>query len=87
MEKEKAQPICAEEALNLLNCVTDSPFDQDKCLTLLNTLRNCVLHKVLTSHNHNHNHNLCIYNVNMKKIKNAMLQLYLFFLFSFQVKT
>ncbi|KAM7531379.1 hypothetical protein LguiB_034789 [Lonicera macranthoides] len=45
MEKEKAQPICAEEALNLLNCVTDSPFDQDKCLTLLNTLRNCVLHK------------------------------------------
>ncbi|KAJ7945011.1 Cysteine alpha-hairpin motif superfamily [Quillaja saponaria] len=37
-----AKPLCAQEALNLLNCVTESPFDQDKCLRLLHSLRECV---------------------------------------------
>ncbi|KAI8569732.1 hypothetical protein RHMOL_Rhmol02G0300000 [Rhododendron molle] len=36
------QPVCAQEALDLLNCVTASPFDQDKCLRLLHSLRDCV---------------------------------------------
>ncbi|KAA8520919.1 hypothetical protein F0562_011592 [Nyssa sinensis] len=39
------QPVCAQEALNLLNCVTESPFDQDKCLRLLHSLRDCVQSK------------------------------------------
>ncbi|KAE8672496.1 Arabinogalactan protein 22 [Hibiscus syriacus] len=43
MEKASAQPVCAQEALELLNCVTQSPFDQDKCLRLLHSLRDCVL--------------------------------------------
>ncbi|KAF4389335.1 hypothetical protein G4B88_006394 [Cannabis sativa] len=40
-----AQPVCAQEALDLLNCVTQSPYDQDKCIRLLNSLRDCVLTK------------------------------------------
>ncbi|CAL5360168.1 unnamed protein product [Camellia sinensis] len=36
------QLICAQEALDLLNCATESPFDQDKCLRLLQSLRLCV---------------------------------------------
>ncbi|KAH7839889.1 hypothetical protein Vadar_010027 [Vaccinium darrowii] len=39
------QSVCAQEALDLLNCVTDSTFDQDKCLRLLQSLRNCVQNK------------------------------------------
>ncbi|KAL4339637.1 hypothetical protein GQ457_08G032240 [Hibiscus cannabinus] len=45
MEKASAQPVCAQEALELLNCVTQSPFDQEKCLRLLLSLRDCVLTK------------------------------------------
>ncbi|KAK2439151.1 hypothetical protein QL285_023852 [Trifolium repens] len=46
MEEGTAKPVCAQEALDLLNCVTQSPsFDQDKCLKLLNSLRECVLAK------------------------------------------
>ncbi|KAK9275505.1 hypothetical protein L1049_022772 [Liquidambar formosana] len=45
MDEARHQPLCAEEALNLLNCVTESPFDQDKCLRLLHSLRDCVLNK------------------------------------------
>ncbi|PON44312.1 Cysteine alpha-hairpin motif superfamily [Parasponia andersonii] len=33
------------EALDLLNCVTDSPFDQDKCIRLVHSLLHCVLDK------------------------------------------
>jgi hypothetical protein len=32
-----------EEALDLLNCVAQSPYDQDKCVGLLQVLRQCVL--------------------------------------------
>ncbi|KAH7513790.1 hypothetical protein FEM48_Zijuj11G0023000 [Ziziphus jujuba var. spinosa] len=41
----QSQPVCADEALDLLNCVTKSPFDQEKCLRLLHSLRECVLNK------------------------------------------
>ena len=47
MEESKAKPVCAEEALALLNCVTHSPYEEDKCLPLLHSLRHCVLAKVL----------------------------------------
>ncbi|KAL9230969.1 hypothetical protein vseg_006250 [Gypsophila vaccaria] len=43
METSKA--VCAKEALELLNCVTDSNFDEQKCLRLLQSLRQCVLSK------------------------------------------
>lgn len=46
MEKTSDKPECAQQALDLLNCVTQSPFDQDKCLHLLNALRECVVSKV-----------------------------------------
>ncbi|PSR91450.1 Cx9C motif-containing protein [Actinidia chinensis var. chinensis] len=39
------QPICAQEALDLLNCVTESPLDQEKCLRLLHSLHECVQSK------------------------------------------
>ena len=45
-ETPRAQAVCGQEALNLLNCVTDSAFDQDKCLRFLQALRDCVLNKV-----------------------------------------
>ncbi|XVF13021.1 hypothetical protein REPUB_Repub08aG0171300 [Reevesia pubescens] len=45
MEEARAQPVCAQEALDLLNCVTQSPFDQEKCTRLLLSLRECVLSK------------------------------------------
>ncbi|KAG2677100.1 hypothetical protein I3760_12G082900 [Carya illinoinensis] len=41
----QSQPACARETLDLLNCVTESPYDQDKCLRLLQSLRDCVLNK------------------------------------------
>lgn len=43
---EKAEGVCGKEALELLNCVASSSFDQDKCINLLNSLRKCVLDKV-----------------------------------------
>ncbi|KAF1862379.1 hypothetical protein Lal_00026910 [Lupinus albus] len=46
-EGEPKAVVCAQEALNLLNCVTQSPYDQDKCLHLLHSLRDCVLAKKL----------------------------------------
>ncbi|KAI5383495.1 hypothetical protein KIW84_070757 [Lathyrus oleraceus] len=47
MDKGGAKPVCAQEALDLLNCVAESPsYDQDKCLALLNSLRECVLAKL-----------------------------------------
>lgn len=39
-------PVCAQEALDLLNCVTQSAYDQEKCISLLQSLRQCVLSKV-----------------------------------------
>ncbi|CAK7335670.1 unnamed protein product [Dovyalis caffra] len=45
MKEARAEPVCAEEALDLLNCVAQSPYDQDKCVRLLQTLRECVLNK------------------------------------------
>lgn len=48
MEEEKVtpQPLCAKEALDLLNCVTDNAYDREKCLRLLDDLRKCILDKV-----------------------------------------
>ncbi|KAL4651467.1 hypothetical protein ACB098_01G145200 [Castanea mollissima] len=43
--KSQSEPVCGKEALDLLNCVTQSPYDQDKCLRLLQSLRDCVLTK------------------------------------------
>ncbi|MED6170120.1 hypothetical protein PIB30_027852 [Stylosanthes scabra] len=37
--------VCGEEALQLLNCVTEIPFDQDKCQRFLLSLRQCILDK------------------------------------------
>ncbi|CAH8314204.1 unnamed protein product [Eruca vesicaria subsp. sativa] len=45
MEKQNQQTVCGQEALLLLNCVTESPFDQEKCLRFLQSLRECVLSK------------------------------------------
>ncbi|EEF51306.1 conserved hypothetical protein [Ricinus communis] len=45
MEEAGAKAVCGEEALNLLNCVAQSPYDQDKCVRLLQILRECVLNK------------------------------------------
>ncbi|WRX16887.1 hypothetical protein QQP08_009374 [Theobroma cacao] len=52
MEEAGAQPVCAQEALALLNCVTQSPFDQEKCIRLLHSLRQCVLDKNYLSQLH-----------------------------------
>ncbi|CAA7042246.1 unnamed protein product [Microthlaspi erraticum] len=59
MEKKLPQPICGQEAVNLLNCVSESPFDQEKCMRLLQSLRECVLSKKvkkfsIPSDGHNH---------------------------------
>ncbi|XP_020878811.1 uncharacterized protein LOC110227738 [Arabidopsis lyrata subsp. lyrata] len=48
MEKKLPQPICGQEAVNLLNCVSESKFDQEKCVLLLQSLRECVLSKKVT---------------------------------------
>ncbi|KAG9448385.1 hypothetical protein H6P81_014513 [Aristolochia fimbriata] len=45
MEEPRPQAICGKEALDLLNCITEPNFDQEKCLRLLNSLRDCVLQK------------------------------------------
>lgn len=45
MEEGGPKAVCAEEALDLLNCVTQNPYDEDKCLRLLHSLRDCVLAK------------------------------------------
>uniref|UniRef100_A0A2P2PJ09 Uncharacterized protein MANES_01G046100 n=1 Tax=Rhizophora mucronata TaxID=61149 RepID=A0A2P2PJ09_RHIMU len=45
MEEARTKAVCAEEALTLLNCVTRLPYDQDKCVLLLNALRDCVVNK------------------------------------------
>ncbi|KAJ8768579.1 hypothetical protein K2173_022695 [Erythroxylum novogranatense] len=44
-EEARANAVCAQEALNLLNCVADSSYDHEKCVTLLNALRQCVINK------------------------------------------
>lgn len=49
MEKEATtpRPVCAQEALALLNCATENPYDRDKCLALLDVLRECIAQKVI----------------------------------------
>jgi hypothetical protein len=49
MEKVSAQPECAKEALDLLNCLADPSYDRDKCVKLLDAVRACVLQKVFPS--------------------------------------
>ena len=39
---------CGQEALDLFNCVAQSPYDQDKFVCLLQALRDCVVNKVYT---------------------------------------
>ncbi|KAG6484041.1 hypothetical protein ZIOFF_056799 [Zingiber officinale] len=45
MESVTPRPVCAKEAIDLLNCSVENPFDRDKCLRLLDALRSCVLEK------------------------------------------
>ncbi|KAJ8436581.1 hypothetical protein Cgig2_031522 [Carnegiea gigantea] len=45
-EMEGANPVCGKEALDLLNCITESNFDQEKCIRLMQSLRECVLSKM-----------------------------------------
>ncbi|KAK3159682.1 hypothetical protein QOZ80_1BG0049750 [Eleusine coracana subsp. coracana] len=46
METTTPQPVCAQEALELLNCAAASPYDRDKCLALLDALRDCIAQKI-----------------------------------------
>ncbi|KAL1569152.1 hypothetical protein AAHA92_00664 [Salvia divinorum] len=39
------QAVCGKESIDLLNCVAQSSFDQEKCLSLLQALRQCVINK------------------------------------------
>ncbi|KAL7111785.1 hypothetical protein ACP275_05G111600 [Erythranthe tilingii] len=43
MEKSQQRAVCGTEAIDLLNCVAQSPYDQEKCLSLLQALRQCVI--------------------------------------------
>ncbi|KAI3453788.1 hypothetical protein Pfo_010451 [Paulownia fortunei] len=43
--QNQQQAVCGKEALDLLNCVAQSPYDQEKCLSLLQALRQCVINK------------------------------------------
>lgn len=47
MAESRARPVCAAEALALLNCATEAEFDRGKCLQFLDALRKCILDKVL----------------------------------------
>ncbi|KAK4400925.1 hypothetical protein Sango_1198600 [Sesamum angolense] len=47
--QNQQQAVCGKEALDLLNCVAESPYDQEKCLSLLQSLRQCIINKVLFS--------------------------------------
>ncbi|CAL1373533.1 unnamed protein product [Linum trigynum] len=49
---EKAVAVCGQEALDLLNCVAESPYDQDKCLRLLQALRDCAVKQVNQTNKH-----------------------------------
>uniref|UniRef100_A0A0A8XP40 CHCH domain-containing protein n=1 Tax=Arundo donax TaxID=35708 RepID=A0A0A8XP40_ARUDO len=39
------RPVCAQEALALLNCAAAHPYDRDKCVALLDALRDCIAQK------------------------------------------
>ncbi|KAL8498581.1 hypothetical protein ACS0TY_021785 [Phlomoides rotata] len=43
--QNQQQAVCGKEALDLLNCVAQSPYDQDKCISLFQALRQCVVDK------------------------------------------
>ncbi|KAM0925983.1 hypothetical protein ACQ4PT_003846 [Festuca glaucescens] len=43
MEKEVTTPW--PEAMVLLNCAVENPYDRDKCLSLLDALRECIAQK------------------------------------------
>ncbi|KAL5226404.1 hypothetical protein ABZP36_014669 [Zizania latifolia] len=45
MDSTTTKPVCAVEALALLNCATESSYDRDKCLALLDALRACIAQK------------------------------------------
>ena len=39
--------VCAAEATALLNCVANKSFNQQRCITLMRKLRECILKEVL----------------------------------------
>jgi hypothetical protein len=45
MEKEVTTP--RPEAMVLLNCAAENPYDRDKCLSLLDALWECIAQKVI----------------------------------------
>ncbi|KAL0903979.1 hypothetical protein M5K25_026045 [Dendrobium thyrsiflorum] len=45
MESTTPRPVCAKEALDLLNCAADSDFDREKCVRFLEALRSCIQEK------------------------------------------
>ncbi|KQK03362.1 uncharacterized protein LOC100830920 [Brachypodium distachyon] len=44
-EATTPRPVCAQEALGLLNCAAENPYDREKCLSLLDALRVCIRQK------------------------------------------
>ncbi|KAF3773821.1 hypothetical protein EJ110_NYTH54556 [Nymphaea thermarum] len=48
MSEVTPEPVCAKEALELLNCVASASYDSDRCAALLESLRQCVLKKAPT---------------------------------------
>ncbi|PIN23627.1 hypothetical protein CDL12_03658 [Handroanthus impetiginosus] len=43
--QNQQQAVCGKEAIDLLNCVAQSPYDQEKCFSLLQGLRECIVNK------------------------------------------
>lgn len=67
---QNPQPVCAQEALKLLNCATETPYDPEKCVRLLESLRQCILNKVISIF-------LCVYGYAFVSIVIAYRGLYL----------
>ncbi|CAN6444335.1 unnamed protein product [Victoria cruziana] len=45
MSEVTPEPVCAKEALELLNCVASASYGSDRCAALLESLRQCILKK------------------------------------------
>ncbi|XP_011621802.1 uncharacterized protein LOC18429856 [Amborella trichopoda] len=43
--QQPPQPVCGIEAVELLNCVASPQYEQDRCASLLDSLRKCILSK------------------------------------------
>ncbi|KAL4204036.1 hypothetical protein AMTRI_Chr01g130190 [Amborella trichopoda] len=44
--QQPPQPVCGIEAVELLNCVASPQYEQDRCASLLDSLRKCILSKL-----------------------------------------